>query len=61
MTANRFDRLLPLAGALIGLLFFIGLALTWGDPSSETAPAETFSYWHDNGANTRSPASYSRH
>jgi len=28
-------------------LFFVGLALTWGDPSSETAPAETFSYWRD--------------
>lgn len=28
------------------MLFFVGLALTWGDPSSETAPAETFSYWH---------------
>ena len=47
MTADRFDRLLLLAGALIGLLFFVGLALTWGDPSSETAPAETFSYWRD--------------
>jgi lysylphosphatidylglycerol synthetase-like protein (DUF2156 family) len=48
VTADRFDRFLPLAGVLIGLLFFVGLALTWGDPSSETAPAETFSYWHDN-------------
>jgi hypothetical protein len=48
MTADRFDRLLPLAGVLIGLLFFAGLALTWGDPSSETSSAETFSYWHDN-------------
>ena len=48
MTADRFDRFLPLAGALIGLLIFVGLALTWGDPSSETAPAETFSYWQDN-------------
>jgi hypothetical protein len=48
VNADRFDRLLPLAGALIGLLFFVGLALTWGDPSSETGPAETFSYWQDN-------------
>jgi hypothetical protein len=48
VTADRFDRFLPLAGALVGLLFFVGLALTWGDPSSETAPAETFSYWQDN-------------
>lgn len=47
MIADRFDRLLLFAGALIGLLFFVGLALTWGDPSSETAPAETFSYWRD--------------
>jgi hypothetical protein len=48
VTPDRFDRFLPLAGALIGLLFFVGLALTWGDPSSETAPAETFAYWQDN-------------
>lgn len=48
MPANWFDRFLPIAGVLIGLLFFVGLALTWGDPSSETAPAETFSYWQDN-------------
>jgi lysylphosphatidylglycerol synthetase-like protein (DUF2156 family) len=48
VTADRFDRFLPLAGVLIGLLFFVGLALTWGDPSSETSPTETFSYWHDN-------------
>jgi len=48
VTADRFDRFLPLAGTLVGLLFFVGLALTWGDPSSETAPAETFSYWEGN-------------
>ncbi len=48
MTADRFDRFLPLAGVLIGVLFFVGLALTWGDPSSETSPTDTFSYWHDN-------------
>lgn len=48
MTEDRFSRFLPLAGTLIGLLFFAGLALTWGDPSSETAPAETFDYWQDN-------------
>ena len=48
MTADRFDRFLPLAGVLIGVLFFVGLGLTWGDPSSETAPAETFAYWQDN-------------
>ena len=48
VSEERFDRFLPIAGVLIGLLFFAGLALTWGDPSSETAPAETFSYWQDN-------------
>lgn len=48
MVSDRFDRFLPLAGALAGLLFFVGLALLWNDPSSETAPAETFSYWQDN-------------
>jgi len=48
VTSNRLDRFLPLAGVIVGLLFFAGLALTWGDPSSETAPAETFSYWQNN-------------
>jgi hypothetical protein len=48
MPSDRFDRFLPLAGTLVGLLFFVGLALTWGDPSSETSPAKTFSYWRDN-------------
>jgi hypothetical protein len=48
MVSDRFDRFLPLAGVLAGLLFFVGLALLWNDPSSETAPAETFSYWQDN-------------
>ena len=33
---------------LAGLLFFVGLVLLWNDPSSETAVAETFSYWQDN-------------
>ncbi len=48
MTPNRFDRLLPLAGVLAGLLFFVGLVLNRTDPSSEAGPAETFAYWHDN-------------
>jgi hypothetical protein len=39
--------LLPLAGVLAGLLFFVGLVLLWKDPSSETGPAETFAYWQD--------------
>jgi hypothetical protein len=45
--SERFDRFLPLAGVLAGLLFFVGLLLNRSDPSSETGPAETFSYWQD--------------
>lgn len=48
MVSDRFDRLLPFAGVLAGLLFFVGLILNRSDPSSETGPAETFSYWHNN-------------
>lgn len=48
MVSDRFDRFLPLAGVLAGLLFFVGLVLLRSDPSSETGPAETFSYWQDN-------------
>jgi len=48
VVSDRFDRFLPLAGALAGLLFFVGLVLLWDDPSSETGPAETFAYWQDN-------------
>ena len=48
MTSDRFDRVLPLAGVLAGMLFFVGLFLNRSDPSSETGPAETFSYWQDN-------------
>lgn len=47
MVSDRFDRFLPLAGALAGVLFFVGLALLWNDPSSETDPAKTFAYWQD--------------
>ena len=48
MVSDRFDRFLALAGVLAGLLFFVGLALLWNDPASETGPAETFAYWQDN-------------
>jgi hypothetical protein len=48
LTSDRFDRFLPLAGALAGLLFFVALILLWNDPASETGPAETFSFWQDN-------------
>ena len=45
---DRFDRFLPFAGVLAGLLFFVGLALNRTDPSNEAGPAKTFAYWHDN-------------
>ena len=48
MSMTRFERFQPLAGVLSGLFLFAGLALTWGDPSSETALDETYSYWADN-------------
>ncbi|HEU0248937.1 MAG TPA: hypothetical protein VFR38_17805 [Gaiellaceae bacterium] len=48
MATTRFERFQPLAGVIAGLLLVGGLALTWGDPSSETAADETFAYWADN-------------
>ena len=30
--SDRFDRFLPLAGVLAGLLFFVGLVLLRNDP-----------------------------
>jgi len=47
LVSDRFDRFLPFAGVLAGLLFFIALLLLWNDPSSETGPAATFSYWQN--------------
>jgi hypothetical protein len=47
VVSDRFDRFLPLAGVLAGLLLLAGLVLLRNDPSSETGPAETFSYWQD--------------
>jgi hypothetical protein len=48
LRSDRFDRFLPFAGVLIGLLFLVGLVLLRNDPSSETGVAKTFSYWHQN-------------
>ena len=48
MQSNRFARFQPVAGVIAGLVLVAGLALTWGDPSSETGLDETFSYWADN-------------
>jgi len=50
VVSDRFDRFLPLAGVLAGLLFFVGLVLLWNDPSSEVGPSETFAYWQDDRA-----------
>jgi hypothetical protein len=48
VVSDRFDRFLPLAGVLAGLLFFVGLVLLRDDPPSESAVAKTFAYWQDN-------------
>lgn len=47
MDSNRFDRFLPLAGVLAGLLLAGGLTLTYSIPNSETSFDETFSWWQD--------------
>jgi hypothetical protein len=47
VATDRFDRFALLAGALAGLVLIVGLALTWGDPSSEAAAEEHFTYWRD--------------
>jgi hypothetical protein len=43
--SDRFDRFLPLAGALAGLLFITGLIVLRNDPPSESDVAATFEYW----------------
>jgi hypothetical protein len=48
VTGGRFERFTLLAGALAGLVLVGGLALTWGDPSSEDAAEEHFTYWVEN-------------
>jgi hypothetical protein len=45
VASNRFDRFLPLAGVLAGVMLLTGLIVLRDDPSSETGPAQTFSYW----------------
>ena len=47
MGSDRFDRFLPLAGVLAGVLFVVAFIVDRNDPSSETGPAETFAYWQD--------------
>jgi hypothetical protein len=48
---NRLDRFALIAGVLAGLVLIGGLALTWGDPSSEAARSEHFNYWRDERGN----------
>ena len=48
MDSDRFDRFLPFAGVLAGLLLAAGLTLTYSIPNSETGFEESFSWWKDN-------------
>lgn len=48
MIAKRFDRFLPLAGVVAGLLFLVSFIVDRNDPSNETGPAKTLAYWQDN-------------
>ena len=48
MVSDRFDRFLPLAGVLAGLLFGAAVIVDWNHPRAETGPAQTFAYWQDN-------------
>ena len=48
MVSDRFDRFLPLAGVIAGLLFGAAFIVDRNDPSTETGPAQTFAYWQDN-------------
>ena len=48
VVSDRFDRFLPFAGVLAGLLLAAGLTLTYSIPNSETSFDETFSWWQDN-------------
>lgn len=47
MGSDRFDRFLPLAGVLAGVLFVVAFIVDRNDPSSETGPAKTLAYWQD--------------
>jgi hypothetical protein len=47
MTSVRFQRLLPVAGILAGLLLAVGLVVTSGKPSDDASTAEILDYWRD--------------
>ena len=48
MVLDRFDRFLPVAGVIAGLLFGAAFIVDRNDPSTETSSAQTFAYWQDN-------------
>ena len=48
MVSDRFDRFLPLAGVLAGLLFGAAYIVYWNHPHAVGGPAQTFAYWQDN-------------
>ena len=48
MVSDRFDRFLPLAGVLAGLLFGATFIVDRNHPHAEAGPAQTFAYWQDN-------------
>ena len=48
MVSDRFDRFLPLAGVLAGLLFGAAFIVDRNHPRAEAGPVQTFAYWQDN-------------
>jgi hypothetical protein len=49
MFATRFERLLPLAGILFGILLAIALYTTSGEPGDTASVDEVYAYWRDHG------------
>ena len=47
MPPSRFQRLVPLSGALFSLVMICGLVLTSGEPDNNATRDQIFSYWHD--------------
>ena len=49
MFATRFERLLPLAGILFGILAAVALYTTSGEPGDTASVDEVYAYWRDHG------------
>jgi hypothetical protein len=49
MVATRFERSLPLAGVLFGVLLAIALYTTSGEPGDAASVDEVYAYWSDHG------------